>query len=151
MTEPHEHPQALAVDANIAEVFTAIAERVPERDCVVHADRRLTFAEVAERSRRLANGLLDRGLRLHTERPDLAPHESGQDLVALYLLNGPEYLEGMVGSWMARLAPFNVNYRYVEEELLYLFADARASAVVFHAAFAPRLEAILCSLPVLQR
>ena len=72
------------MDANIAEVFTAIAERVPERDCVVHADRRLTFAEVAERSRRLANGLLDRGLRLHTERPDLAPHESGQDLVALY-------------------------------------------------------------------
>mgnify|MGYP001816700393 CR=1 FL=1 len=138
------------MDANIAEVFTAIAESVPDRECVVHGDRRLTFAEVAERSRRLANGLLDRGLRLHTERAELEAHESGQDLVALYLHNGPEYLEGMVGSWMARVAPFNVNYRYVAEELRSLLLDSGARAIVYHARFAPVLGEIRADLPRLE-
>jgi 3-oxocholest-4-en-26-oate---CoA ligase len=39
--------------------------------------------------------------------------QSGQDQLALYLYNGNEYLEGMLGAYKARVAPFNVNYRYV--------------------------------------
>ena len=54
---------------------------------------------------------------MHGERSDLAGHESGQDHLGLYLYNGNEYLEGMLGAYKARVAPFNVNYRYVEEEL----------------------------------
>ena len=48
----------------------------------------------------------------------------------------------MLGAFKARCAPFNVNYRYVEEELLYLFDNADARAVIYHAAFAPTLALI---------
>jgi 3-oxocholest-4-en-26-oate---CoA ligase len=67
--------------------------------------------------------------------------------VALYLHNGNEYLEGMLGAWKARAAPFNVNYRYVAAELAYLLADSRAAAVVYHGAFAPTLAEVLPDLP----
>jgi fatty-acyl-CoA synthase len=49
----------------------------------------------------------------------------------------------------ARAAPFNVNYRYVEEELVYLLDDADARALVYHASFAPTLARIRPALPKL--
>jgi fatty-acyl-CoA synthase len=55
----------------------------------------------------------------------------------------------MLGAYKARVAPFNVNYRYVAEELRYLLADAGARAIVFHSAFAPRLAEVLADLPSL--
>ena len=58
--------------------------------------------------------------------------KSGQDHLAIYLHNGNEYLECMLGALKARVAPFNVNYRYVAGELLYLFRDSCATAVVVH-------------------
>ena len=64
------------------------------------------------------------------------------DHVALYLYNGTEYLEGMLAAFKLRAVPINVNYRYVEDELRYLFDDADAKAVVFHREFAPKLAAI---------
>jgi len=87
-------------------------------------NRPLTYAQVAERSNRLASYLHGQGLGPRREREGLAGHESGQDHVALALYNGNEYLEGMLGSYRARVAPFNVNYRYVGEELRYLLNDA---------------------------
>ena len=71
---------------------------------------------------------------------------SPHDHVALYLHNGPEYLEGMLGAWKARCAPFNVNYRYVAEELRYLLDDACTRAIVFHDRFAPVLAEVLPTL-----
>jgi len=127
---------------NLARVHEAIAEVVPDRDCIVYRDRCLSWAEVTDRTRRLADVLSGHGLGCHTERTELSHWESGQDHVALYLYNGNEYLEGMLGAFKARCAPFNVNYRYVEEELLYLFDNADARAVIYHAAFAPILEKI---------
>jgi 3-oxocholest-4-en-26-oate---CoA ligase len=136
-------------DANIAEVFEHIAARIPDRDAIITPTRRLTFAEVDDRSTRLGNALISRGIGCHTERVDLAPHESGQDHVALCLHNGPEYLEGMLGSWKARGVAFNVNYRYVADELRSLFIDADAKAVIYHARFAPVIEQVRAELPTL--
>ena len=135
---------------NLARVHEAIAEVIPERECIVFRDRRLTWAQVTDRTRRLSDLLRRHGLGWHREREGLRGWESGQDHVALYLNNGNEYLEGMLGAFKARCAPFNVNYRYVEEELLYLFDNADARAVVYHAAFAPLLEKIRHRLPKLQ-
>src|SRR5579872_6884151 len=135
---------------NLATVHETVSAVVPDREAVVHGDERLTFAQLTERSRRLATYLAGHGLGLHVERRDLQPWESGQDHLGLYLYNGKEYLEGMLGAYKARVAPFNVNYRYVEEELLYLLADARARAIVYQAAFAPVLERILPKLPDLE-
>lgn len=131
---------------NHAAAFQAVARAVPERDCIVFRDRRLSYAVVDERSRRLSNLLAGRGIGLHRERAVIGGSESGQDLVALYLHNGNEYLEGMLGSALARAASFNVNYRYVDAELTYLLNDASAAAIVFHAAFAPTLQRVLPDL-----
>ncbi len=119
------------MEFNLAEVHEAIAEVAAERECIVWRDRRLSWLEVTERTRRLANWLLSRGLGARRERAELQGWESGQDQIALYMYNRHEYLEGMLGAYKARLAPFNVNYRYVEEELVYLLRDALARAIVY--------------------
>ena len=139
------------MDFHFPEAFETIAAAVPaERECIVFGERRLTYAQVAERSRRLANYLVGRGVLVAQERSELAGHESGQDHVALYLYNGNEYLEGMLGSFYARCAPLNVNYRYVEEELLYLFENSRAKVLIYHSEFAPNVAAIRDRLPNLE-
>jgi fatty-acyl-CoA synthase len=132
---------------SVAEVHEAIAATRPDEVCLAFRDHRFTWAEVTERTRRLANHLIGVGLGCHTERSELQGHDSGQDHLAIYLHNGNEYLEAMLGSFKARVAPFNVNYRYVAEELLYLLTDSNASAVVVHSQFAPTLGAVLPQLP----
>jgi len=132
---------------NLAAIHEAIAAAVPERECIVFRERRLSWAQVTDRTRRLAEVLRRHGLGCRRERADLAGHESGQDHVALYLYNGNEYLEGMLGAFKARAAPFNVNWRYTGEELLYLFRDAEARAVIYHARFAPVLAQLRPQLP----
>jgi fatty-acyl-CoA synthase len=104
---------------------------------------------LTERTRRLANVLLDRGLGLQRERSTLAPHRSGQDHLAVYLHDGPEYLEAMLGAYKARVAPFNVNYRYVADELRYLLDAGRVRAVVYHGTFTPVLAVVLADRPPL--
>src|SRR5208282_3705014 len=65
--------------------------------------------------------------------------------------NGPEYLETYYAAFKAGLAPVNTNYRYVADELIYLFDNADAEAVVFHASFAPTVEQIRGRLPMVKR
>ena len=138
-----------AEEFNLGKVHETIAGAIGSRQCLAHGDRSWTYEEIAERSRRFASFLHERGLGLHTERAELAGYESGQDHLALYLYNCNEYVEGMLGAYKARVAPFNVNYRYVEEELLYLLMDAGARGIVYHAQFVPVLERVLPKLPQL--
>ena len=106
-------PSAEPITIGLAEVHEAIAATRLDDLCLVFRNRRFTWGEVTERTRRLANALLDRGLGCHTERSDLNGHLSGQDHIGVYLHNGNEYLEVMLGALKARVAPFNINYRYV--------------------------------------
>jgi len=135
---------------NLAVIHEAIAEKIPEREAIVFRDRRISWRELTDRTRRLADLLLGHGLGCHRERPELENWESGQDHVGLYLRNGNEYLEGMLGAFKARAVPFNVNYRYVDDELVGLLDDADARALIFHASFAPVLERIRGRLPKLR-
>jgi fatty-acyl-CoA synthase len=138
-------------ELNLAAVHEALAAALPDRECIVWRDRRLTWAEVTDRTRRLARVLHDHGLVAPTARlDDLEGWESPHAHVALYLHNGNEYLEGMLGSFKARCAPVNINYRYVAEELRYVLADSRSQAIVYHAAFAPTLAEVLPDLPELR-
>ncbi|OBB37461.1 acyl-CoA synthetase [Mycobacterium sp. 852002-51961_SCH5331710] len=127
-----------------------VAAVIGDREFIVQGDRRFTYAQVVERANRLAAFLHSRGLGCHVERSELAGHEVGQDLLGIYAYNGPEYIEGMLGSWRARVAPFNVNYRYVKNELQYLLNDSGASALLYHATFAPRVAEVLPDLPNLR-
>ncbi|HEY5422543.1 MAG TPA: AMP-binding protein, partial [Ilumatobacteraceae bacterium] len=135
------------MEFSVAEVHEAIAATRPDAECLVFRDHRFTWHDVTERTRRLANYLIGRGLGVKVERAQLSGHESGQDHLAIYLHNGNEYLEAMLGAFKARVAPFNVNYRYVAEELRYLLTDSGASAIVVHSQFAPTLAAVMDDLP----
>ena len=134
------------VQFNLTKAFDTLVETLADRECIVWRDRRLTYADVSERSRRLAAYLHGRGLGLHKERQELQGWESGQDHVALALYNGNEYLEGMLGCYRARVAPFNVNYRYVGEELQYLLNDAKPRGMILHSSLAPTLAEVLPTL-----
>ncbi|MFZ1293830.1 MAG: AMP-binding protein, partial [Pseudomonadales bacterium] len=138
------------MEFSLAEVHDRIGMALGDREAIVFGKRRLRYRELAERSRRLANILLGAGLRVTKERHELAGHESGQDHLAIYLYNGNEYIEGMLGAFKARVAPLNINYRYVEEELIQLLRDSRARAILYHAEFAPTLGNILPGLPQLR-
>ena len=141
---------ASATQFTVPAVAGAVAATIGDRELIIQGERRYTYAEILERSNRLAGYLHSRGLGCHTERSTLAGHEVGQDLLGLYAYNGNEFVEALLGSFAARVAPFNVNFRYVESELQYLLADSGATALIYHAAFAPRLAEILPDLPQLR-
>lgn len=132
---------------NIALTHEAISEALADREAIVWRDRRLTYGDLTDRSRRLATYLHRAGFGVRRERADLAPHESGQDHVALYLYNGNEYLEGMLGAFKARCVSVNVNYRYVADELRYLLQNSESKAIIYHSKFAPLLAEIRDDLP----
>jgi acyl-CoA synthetase (AMP-forming)/AMP-acid ligase II len=134
------------VELNVALVVEAVAGAVPDREAVVWRDRRLGYAPFVERCRRLASVLHGAGLGAHGDPAAAAPHESAQDLVLLLMTNCPEYLEGMVGGYLARVGPANVNYRYTAAEVAYLVGDSGARAAIVHRRFAallPDLDVLL--------
>jgi fatty-acyl-CoA synthase len=147
-SEPAGHNRA--VSFNLASVFRTVAQTIPDHTLLVWRDKRLTYGHVDSRVDGIAHYLRSMNLGCHTESHRLAGHETGQDLVALYLRNGNEYLEAMIGSYRARAASFNCSYRYVEDELFYLLNDSRAAAILYNAEFAPRLAAIRDHLPHLR-
>ncbi len=132
---------------NLAQVHEVVSAANPDRPAVIHRHGALTYTELTARTRRFAHALAGRGYGVRTERASLAGHQSGQDHLAIYLHNGPEYVEAMLGSFKARVAPFNVNYRYVAEELAYLLDNASTRVVVYHDTFAPTLAEVLPKLP----
>ncbi|HZP43692.1 MAG TPA: acyl-CoA synthetase [Candidatus Binatia bacterium] len=132
---------------HLAVILELIARRIGDREALVWRDRRLTYADLAARSSRTGRAFRRLGLGCASERAQLAPWESGHDHVALYLYNGPEYVEAMYGAWKARAAFVNVNYRYKTAELHYVLAQADARAIVYHRAFAPTLAAVRDRLP----
>jgi fatty-acyl-CoA synthase len=138
------------VSFNLSDVFRTVARSIPDQTFLTWRDRQLSYADLDARVEGFAHYLASVGLGCHTERDSLAGHESGQDHLAIYLRNGNEYLEAMIGSYRARVAPFNASYRYVEEELVYLLTDSNARALVYPAEFASRVAAIRDRLPALE-
>ncbi|HET7742099.1 MAG TPA: acyl-CoA synthetase [Mycobacterium sp.] len=135
------------VNFNLSEVFGSVADTIPDETFLVWRGRRMSYGDIDKRVDGFANYLTSVGLGCHTERDALAGHESGQDHLGIYLRNGNEYLEAMIGGYRARVAPFNVSYRYVEEELCYLLTDSNARALVYPSEFAPQVAAIRDRLP----
>ncbi|HWC33551.1 MAG TPA: acyl-CoA synthetase [Mycobacteriales bacterium] len=115
---------------NLADLFERVADAVPDREVIVSPARRLTFAQLEERSNRLANVLTELGV------------ERGEH-IGLQLLNGSEYVEGMLAAFKIGAVPINVNFRYVEGELRYLYDDADLVTVIHHQQFSPRVAAVV--------
>ena len=108
---------------NFADMWEVVADDLPDAPCLIHGDDRRTWSEVDRRADGVAQHLLDAGL-------------ARQQAVAQYLYNCPEYLESMFAAFKAAFVPVNTNYRYTADELLYLWDNADAGAVVFHGTFA---------------
>lgn len=128
---------------SIPAVFDVVAAAVPDREAVICGDVRRTFAEVGDRSRRLAAFLWARGLGAQQERGELERWECGQDTMALLLHNGPDYLEAMLGGYRARVVPFNVNQHYRPAEVGSLLGDLGTRAVVYHRRYGALLAAAI--------
>jgi 3-oxocholest-4-en-26-oate---CoA ligase len=119
---------------NYAEVLETVAETSPNDIAQVCGDRRFTWAQFNDRSNSLAAFFLANGL---TE----------QAKVAAYLTNGPEYLETYFAAFKAGMVPVNTNFRYGPDEIRYLFDNADAEAVVFHATYTSLIEKVRADLP----
>ncbi|KPI20961.1 Long-chain-fatty-acid--CoA ligase [Actinobacteria bacterium OK074] len=133
------------MEYNLADLFESVVDVVPGREALVYVDhpgtgaeRRLTYAELDAAANRVGHHLLAAGIR---------PGEH----VGLHLYNGVEYLQTVLGCLKARLVPVNVNYRYVADELAYLYRDADLVALVFDAEFAERVAAVLPRADKLRR
>lgn len=123
-------------------VLDAVAEVVGDRTMTVCGDRRSTFAETAERTRRLANFLHDRGLGVHTERSALNNWECGQDRVAL-LMHNDLYPDMFLACLKARVVPVNVNHHYAPGEVADLLAYLGPSAIIYHRGLGQKFADVL--------
>ncbi len=131
------------MELDLAAIHERLAAELGDRPCLSWRDQTWSWREVTERSRRLANLLVDHGVTRRTSLADCAGWESPHDHVGLYLHNGNAYLEAQLGAAKAGAAAFNVNYRYVADELAYLFVDSAAAAIVYQGCFAATLAEVL--------
>jgi 3-oxocholest-4-en-26-oate---CoA ligase len=118
---------------NLADLFEVLTDAIPDREAMVAGTRRLTFRQLDERANRLAHHLAGAGV-------------GRDDHVGLHLLNGTEYIEGMLAAFKLRAVPVNINYRYVERELAYLYDNADLRALIYHRQFGPRVAAVAPSI-----
>jgi len=119
---------------NFADVYEIVAEQIPDATCQVQGSRRVSWGDFDRRADGVAKVLLDNGAKR-------------QDKLAQYLYNGPEYMEAMFATFKVGMAPVNTNYRYAEDELVYLWDNADAVAVVFHGCFSERCDRVRDRLP----
>ncbi|CAN5742090.1 acyl-CoA synthetase [soil metagenome] len=136
------------MELNLATIHETLAAELTDRPCVIWRDRTWSWTDVTNRTRRLANVLGAHGIGRAGDLDDCAGWESPHHHVGLYLHNGNAYLESQLAASKAGAAAFNVNYRYVTDELAYLFDDSSAAAIVYHGCFADTLAEVL---PRLQR
>jgi 3-oxocholest-4-en-26-oate---CoA ligase len=107
-------------------IYEAIADAVPDQAAIVQGERRVLWREYDERAARLARAFLDAGVGAEAK-------------IGMYLYNSPEYCEVNFATLKIRAVPINVNYRYLDNELLYLLDNADIEALVFHTSLADRV------------
>ena len=117
------------MERHLATVWEAIADTVPDATAIVQGDVRRSYREFDDRAARLAGALAGAGLGVGSK-------------VAQYLYNSPAYVESYAAALKIRGVPVNVNYRYLDDELLYLLENSEAEALVFHASLGDRVARV---------
>jgi len=125
------------MEFNLADLFENAADAFGDRDYLVADGVTRTYAEMEARANRLAHHLAAQGI-------------GPGDHVGIYAYNSAEWVETLWAVFKLRAVWININYRYVEDELAYLFANADLKALVFAREFAPRLRNVIDNLPLLQ-
>ncbi|ABK68933.1 acyl-CoA synthetase [Mycobacterium avium] len=124
----------MAVALNIADLAEHAIDAVPDRVALICGDEKLTYAELEEKANRLAHYLLDQGVKK-------------DDKVGLYCRNRNEIVIAMLGIVKAGAILVNVNYRYVEGELRYLFDNSDMVALVHERQYSDRVANVLPDTP----
>jgi acyl-CoA synthetase (AMP-forming)/AMP-acid ligase II len=127
----------MATTYNLADLFEQAADAFPERECLIAEGQRRTYAEMEERANRLAHHLETCGVR-------------PGDHVGIYAYNCVEWVEALWAIFKIRAVWININYRYVEDELRYLFDNADLVALIYQREFAPRVSAVRSAMPGLR-
>jgi 3-oxocholest-4-en-26-oate---CoA ligase len=125
------------MEFNHADLFEGLADAIGDRVAIVCGDRRLTYAELDAHANRLAHHLESAGV------------EQGQH-IGIQLYNSVEYVATTLAALKIRAVPVNVNYRYVEAELLYLYRDSDIVALVYDVEFDERVAAVASQAPALR-
>jgi len=124
------------VEFNVADLIERVAANVPDREAVVCGSKRATYKHFDEISNQFARYLISIGL-------------GKGDHIGIYAYNSIEWIEAMIACYKIGAVPININYRYVEDELLYIFADADVKAVVYDVDFSDNINRIRSRLPLL--
>jgi acyl-CoA synthetase (AMP-forming)/AMP-acid ligase II len=124
----------VAVALNIADLAEHAIDAVPDRVALISGDEKLTYAQLEEKANRLAHYLIDQGVKK-------------DDKVGLYCRNRIEIVIAMLGIVKAGAILVNVNYRYVEGELRYLFDNSDMVALVHERQYCDRVANVLPDTP----
>jgi fatty-acyl-CoA synthase len=122
------------VEIHYATLWESLADAIGDREAIACGDRRRTWSEYDDRAARLSSAFADAGLRVGSK-------------VGLYLYNGNEYLETQFAAFKSRAVPININYRYLDDELLYLIENSDSEALVFHTSLGERVERVMKRAP----
>ncbi len=122
---------------NFADLFEHAVDAFPDRTAVACGERQVTYRELEERANRLAHHLAGLGV-------------GPGDHVGLYARNSIEAIETLLAACKLRAAAVNINYRYVENELRYMFADSDLTALVYDKRLAPIVRAAAPAAPGLR-
>lgn len=117
------------MDLHFASVWEAVADTVPDSDVVVMGERRITYRQYDDAAARFASAIEAAGV------------QPGAN-VSMYLYNCPEYLIAQYGATKNGCGPINVNYRYLDEELVYLVDNSDSEVLVFHTSLGDRVERV---------
>ncbi|MDM2537491.1 long-chain-fatty-acid--CoA ligase FadD19 [Mycobacteroides abscessus subsp. bolletii] len=119
---------------NIADLIEHAIDTMPDRVAIISGDRKLTYAELEEQSNRLGHYLQSQGV-------------GPGDKVGLYCRNGIEIVVALTAIVKIRAISVNVNYRYVEAELHYLFENSDMAALVHERRYSDKVANVLPSTP----
>ena len=122
------------MNLDFASVWEMVSDLVPENDALICGEDIVTWKEYDDSASKIASALSEAGLGANSK-------------AGLYLNNSNEYLIAQYAIFKVGGIPINVNYRYVEEELIYLLENSDAEAVFYHACYSSRIKEIAGSLP----
>ena len=122
------------MNLDFASVWEMISDIIPDNDALICGEDVVSWKDYDLTSSKIATALSDAGL-------------SANSKAGLYLNNSNEYLVCQNAIFKIGGVPINVNYRYVEEELIYLLDNSDSEAVFYHACYGDRINKISKSLP----
>jgi acyl-CoA synthetase (AMP-forming)/AMP-acid ligase II len=125
------------MEFNLADLFENAVDHFADREYVVAGGKRCSYAEMEARANRLAHHLQANGIQ-------------PGDHVGIYAYNSIEWVETIWAVFKIRAVWININFRYVEDELSYIFDNADLRALVVAREFCPRVAAVRDSLGMLE-